>query len=144
MEPHDEILDVSRAAVRLGITPDGVRKRIQRGQLQAHKAGGVWRVILPAVPPSVETDTTGLVSRTVPDSTIAAFQQERERLLAIIEVQSRTIEELSRRVPELPAGQRSDLASVEARSGKPATETGEGSIMEPTPHVPTAATRRRS
>ena len=42
---HD-ILDISEAARRLGITPDAVRKRISRGGLEAHKRNGRWFVVL--------------------------------------------------------------------------------------------------
>jgi excisionase family DNA binding protein len=37
-------LSISEAAQRLGITTEGVRKRIQRGQLAAHKVDGRWFV----------------------------------------------------------------------------------------------------
>lgn len=108
MEQQDEILDVSRAAVRLGLSPDGVRKRIQRGTLRGQKVGGQWRVILPAVGSPVGSDTTASVSKTVSDSArdalIAHLQQENARLVGIIETQTRTIAELTHRVPELPAG----------------------------------------
>ena len=45
MDSETELLDVTAAAVRLGITPDAVRKRIRRRQLAAIKdADGQWRV----------------------------------------------------------------------------------------------------
>lgn len=37
-------LDVAEAAQRLGLTPRGVRKRIERGHLAAHKVGASWAV----------------------------------------------------------------------------------------------------
>jgi len=105
MEPHDEILDVSAAAARLGISPDGVRKRIQRGTLRGQKVEGVWRVILPAVESPVGSDRTDRLSRTVSDSMIAQLLAERAQMLETISSQARTIEALSTRsVPELPAG----------------------------------------
>jgi len=101
MEAPDEILDVSRAAVRLGISPDGIRKRIQRGTLRGQKIGGTWQVILPAVGRGVGSDTPSSVRQTVSsaqrDETIA-------RLLGIIDRQAATIGELTRRIPELAAG----------------------------------------
>jgi hypothetical protein len=39
-------VDVATAAVRLGITPDGIRKRIKRGQLVAYQADGRTWVVL--------------------------------------------------------------------------------------------------
>ncbi len=41
-----QTLDITTAAFRLGISPDGVRKRISRGSLQGYKAAGQWHVIL--------------------------------------------------------------------------------------------------
>jgi hypothetical protein len=102
MEAPDEILDVSRAAARLGISPDGIRKRIQRGTLRGQKIGGTWQVILPAVGRGVGSDTPSSVGQTVSsaqrDETIA-------RLLGIIDRQAATIGELTRRLPELRAGE---------------------------------------
>jgi hypothetical protein len=63
MEQQDEMLDVSHAAVGLGLSSDNVRKRIQRGTLR-----GQWRVILPVVDAGVGSDTTASVSKTVTDS----------------------------------------------------------------------------
>jgi excisionase family DNA binding protein len=39
---------VADAAVRLGITHDAVRKKLQRGTLPGEKVGSEWRVFLPA------------------------------------------------------------------------------------------------
>jgi hypothetical protein len=39
-------LEIPEAAIQLGITPDGVRKRIRRGQLAAVKQDGRWYVVL--------------------------------------------------------------------------------------------------
>jgi hypothetical protein len=45
LDSETELLDVTAAAVRLGITPDAVRKHIRRRQLAAIKdADGQWRV----------------------------------------------------------------------------------------------------
>jgi DNA-binding transcriptional MerR regulator len=41
-----ETLDLVTAARRLGLTTEGVRKRLIRGQLQGRKVGGKWTVIL--------------------------------------------------------------------------------------------------
>ena len=42
-----DTLSVSEAAKALGISPDAVRKRINRGTLQAVKIDDVWRITLP-------------------------------------------------------------------------------------------------
>ncbi len=41
-------LDLTEAAIRLGIGVDGVRRRLQRGSLQGLKEEGKWFVLLPA------------------------------------------------------------------------------------------------
>ncbi len=49
--PTDGLLSVgiSEAAKRLGISVEGVRKRIKRGQLRAYKQDGeTWRIVLPS------------------------------------------------------------------------------------------------
>jgi len=39
-------LDIDQTARQLGITPDGVRKRIVRGSLKATKVGSRWDIVL--------------------------------------------------------------------------------------------------
>src|SRR4051794_3552275 len=41
---------IQEAAQRLGITVEAVRKRARRGSLTAHKADGLWYIILPDEP----------------------------------------------------------------------------------------------
>src|SRR5215212_4818004 len=43
-----EKVDLTVAAIRLGIGVDGVRRRLQRGSLQGVKEDGKWFVLLPA------------------------------------------------------------------------------------------------
>jgi hypothetical protein len=50
-------LGIIEAAHTLGITPTALRKRIRRGSLEAHKVGGVWRVLLPTGTPAGEPAT---------------------------------------------------------------------------------------
>src|SRR5262245_37890944 len=45
-QPYDK-LDLTAAAVRLGIGVDGVRRRLQRGTLRGIKDEGKWFVLLP-------------------------------------------------------------------------------------------------
>lgn len=47
-------VDVAAAALRLGISPTAVRKRVRRGSLRAYKVSGEWRIVLPA--PGVPAD----------------------------------------------------------------------------------------
>ncbi len=48
MDLVQEKVDIKTAAQRLGITQEGVRKRIQRGLLKAEKLDNRWLVALPA------------------------------------------------------------------------------------------------
>ena len=48
MDLVQEKVDIKTAAQRLGITQEGVRKRIQRGLLKAEKIDNRWLVALPA------------------------------------------------------------------------------------------------
>lgn len=43
--PRDTIISVAEAAIRLGVTQDAVRKRLQRGSLPGIKTGQSWDVI---------------------------------------------------------------------------------------------------
>lgn len=47
-------MDIDQTARQLGISPDGVRKRIARGSLQAAKVAGRWDVVQ-----DTRQDTTG-------------------------------------------------------------------------------------
>jgi hypothetical protein len=94
--PDSEIVDIMEAAQRLGITYDGVRRRLKRGKLDGYLHDGKWRVILPAQaaghhrtngrttagpPPDAAPDT-------VPDSLIelvAHLRQENEFLRRQVE-----------------------------------------------------------
>lgn len=47
---QDNSLDILAAAARLGLSPETVRKRLQRGKLQGFKTpDGLWRVVLPSL-----------------------------------------------------------------------------------------------
>ena len=46
MDNGQELVDISTAAIRLGVTPEAVRKRIARGTLSATKQDGRWYVVL--------------------------------------------------------------------------------------------------
>lgn len=54
----DELVSVAEAAVRLGITPSGVRKRLERHTLEGRRDGGTWRVRLSGVTSGATRDTT--------------------------------------------------------------------------------------
>lgn len=47
LDGEREVLGLDEAAVRLGLSPKGVKKRIDRGELDGAKVQGEWRVFLP-------------------------------------------------------------------------------------------------
>lgn len=51
--PGTELVDLMEAAARLGITYDGVRRRLRRGRLHGIKRDGRWLVALPIAPPDI-------------------------------------------------------------------------------------------
>jgi hypothetical protein len=74
------------AAERLGLTPETVRKRLQRGSLAGYKRDGLWYVVLPDTRPALpghaaghEPDTGRTAADPVQDNATVATL---ERLLA--------------------------------------------------------------
>jgi hypothetical protein len=104
-------VDVSRAAVLLGISHEAVRKRIRRGSLRAYKRDGVWYVVLPAARDGGTSHSQDAARDAVPDSVpdggqdalIEQLRGEVAFLRSLTEHQAGVIAELSRRVPQLPA-----------------------------------------
>ena len=113
MTPQDSPhLSVKDAARRLGISPEAVRKRLDRGTLHGVKRGRVWLVSLSAedAPQDAVPDARGMPPDAAPDALVAHLQDEVAFLRG--ELESRT-EELRRKdhllaaalecIPELPA-----------------------------------------
>ena len=111
MEDQGDVLDVGQAASRLGISPDGVRKRIRRGSLKAHKVDGEWRVVLPdvlsvfpetpPVPPETVQDTARDAALTYLQREHERVVQDNERLIEATRTQAETIAEQTRTIAEL-------------------------------------------
>jgi len=115
MQDSDEVLTVPQAASRLGVSQDAIRKRIRRGALSAWKRDGEWVIPAETVVSPRHAIRPETVSLTVQDPTReVAFvyaERERERLaqdLTDARAENRRllgiIEDLARRLPELPAG----------------------------------------
>jgi hypothetical protein len=87
---HD-ILDISEAARRLGITPDAVRKRISRGGLEAHKRDGRWFVVL-----DIQDNESKTREETQPGHNYS--EDDKDRIIAILqeelEARRREVQEL--------------------------------------------------
>ena len=87
-ENQTDALDSTRASLVLGITEDGVRKRIAKGKLSGYKEHGRWYVYLPDSPQTRQTpaDTTP-DSQTENQTPILAEMRER---IASLESQLQT------------------------------------------------------
>ncbi len=97
MDPSRDHHTIAQAARRLGLTDDGVRKRIKRGQLGAYRVDGRTYVVLdgatappdsPNGPETVrhdnKTDTTALVARLEGEvAWLRAQLEHRDTLLAL-------------------------------------------------------------
>jgi hypothetical protein len=95
-----EEIPIAVAAEQLGVRTEALRKRIRRGTLSGRKIGTHWYVILPA---SGQTDV-----RTVPERQDESSGQDRDALIQQLRSENEflrgLVAELTRRVPELPAG----------------------------------------
>jgi len=119
-----EPVDVVTAARSLGVTPAAVRKRIRRGSLRAWKVDGVWRVVLPAGREPSYPTVTAPARDAGRDALIAQLQSENDFLRGLVA-------DLTRRLPELPAGPR-DMDRTPGTS--PERETG--SLPQSPPRPP--------
>ncbi len=117
-EDEGDVLDIGQAAVRLGISPDAVRKRIRRSRLRAYKVDGAWRVVLPSVS-SVPSAAANVSSRTddrtgldtARDAGFLRLLRENERLLTLTEDQAVTLREQAQTIE----AQRQTIAELTAR-----------------------------
>ena len=151
MSDTAERLSITEAARRLGLTDDGVRKRIKRGKLQAIRDED-GRISVVMASSDADTDTSETVSdasETVSDngSDSAILREIVDRQDAEIrflraELETRT-EELRRkdyiisglvqRIPELPAGASEHPESDENRRDEPSPRDYVYRIPEPAP-----------
>jgi len=120
--PDHDRTTIAEAAKRLGVSTDAVRKRLNRGQLDGEKVGGVWVVFLPAETSQTthgeyfdrnrpEADRTGPDAR---DRLIAALEDDvqflrrqvedaEQRHAAEVERRDVLLREALGRLPALPA-----------------------------------------
>lgn len=93
-------LSVAEAALRLGISKDALRRRIDRKSIKATKAGdGTWRIHLTEEPPPVDptTDSTpdDTLRATTPATALLAEKDARIALLTDqLTIKDRQIQEL--------------------------------------------------
>jgi hypothetical protein len=141
MPPHERqatdstpTVTVAEAARRLGLSPDAVRGRLQRGTLAGEKIAGVWHVAGAALPP--DTAPTGHPTGKRQDTT--GHRQDADRppdSALVVHLQSENAHlraELSARSQELAAERewgdvlmREALGRIEALTAGPVTDAGE-------------------
>ena len=59
MDTGQDMIDIGTAAVRMGVTPEAVRKRISRGTISATKQDGRWYIVQDAVQDASSTSGVG-------------------------------------------------------------------------------------
>ncbi len=65
MDTGQDMIDIGTAAVRMGVTPEAVRKRISRGTISATKQDGRWYIVQDAVQDASSTSGVGRPYRPV-------------------------------------------------------------------------------
>ena len=96
MDETGQRVEIGEAARRLGITTDGVRKRLKRGQLRGGKTGdGRWYVIFEAESTPVLDSESDLDNEPDPSSMIV------DRLLDKLDERDRQLDERDRRIETL-------------------------------------------
>ncbi len=125
---------VADAARRLGISPDAVRGRLQRGTLAGEKIAGVWHVAGAALPPDTaptgqqpvdQQATTGqqqATDRPADSALVDQLRTENEYLRAELSARSRELAAERERADVL---MREALGRIEALSAGETTNTAE-------------------
>ena len=95
-------LELTAAAIRLGIGVDGVRRRLQRGSIQGVKEDGKWFVLLPA---EQLQNAPGIDTEQLNQSAEQPLTIEGVRYISFLETQNeklwKELEERRREVSEL-------------------------------------------
>ena len=95
MDTGQDMIDIGTAAVRMGVTPEAVRKRISRGTISATKQDGRWYIVLDGVQAAVQDmSSTSGVGRPVQDTVRYTGQDVQDnrpdgRDLLLVELQDR-------------------------------------------------------
>ena len=95
---NKKAVDLDTAADKIGISPDAVRKRIERGTLEGYKDSGRWKVYLPDSEPDndrTKADNSGQL--------VQQLKSENEFLRQQLHQQSVIIYNLSESVKLLEA-----------------------------------------
>lgn len=103
-----QTVTLDKAAGILGISKDGIRKRIQRGTIEAVRdSAGRWKVVIENKPRTTKKDTVQDKSATVTD----ILQQQIDFLKQELERKDHIIMALTQKVPLLEAPKQGGLWS---------------------------------
>jgi type II secretory pathway component PulM len=120
-------LPVAEAAVRLGLSERGLRKRIAKGHVRARQTEAGWRVAVPEPRPGPVPEPGPERAGPGPDPPSALVDQLHSEIahlreeLAALHERLREAHLLLAQRPALPEGRGEDLASIDARSGEAET-----------------------
>lgn len=129
MQPNERGVPVSQAAAILGISVAAARKRVQRGSLRSYKVDGQWMVVLPSLTPlSQDVGMTVDVGHGYDAGRDQAIDDLRDRVRFL----EGLVNELMRRVPELPAGP-NPLAPFPQGKGMADNPSPQGEDLTPRP-----------
>ncbi len=132
--PDAAPLSLADAAVRLGISPDAARKRLERGTLRGEKRNGRWLVSLDSdAAASTRQDATPADNRTLDAGAVAELRallgeerQRADRYLEAATIWQGRARHLEERLTLLEAGERSpDDPSVPSQDPARASETAQ-------------------
>ena len=95
MDTGQDMIDIGTAAIRMGVTPEAVRKRISRGTIPATKQDGRWYIIQDGIQDDVQdASRTSYPGRPVQDTVRYTGQDVQDnrpdgRDVLVVEMQDR-------------------------------------------------------
>jgi len=121
MNSVQDTVDISTAAVRMGLTAEAVRKRIARGTLPATKQDGRWYVVLDGRDSLDSTSWTGRPTPDGLDGVQGAVQDGKDKLIEVLQAQvvsqGEQLDARAREVQELHVLLQQTQAALPAANG---------------------------
>jgi len=122
MNSVQDMVDISTAAVRMGLTSEAVRKRIARGTLPATKQDGRWYVVLDERDSLDPTSWTGHPTPDGLDGVQDAVQDGKDKLIEVLQAQvvsqGEQLDARAREVQELHVLLQQTQAALPAANGR--------------------------
>ena len=136
MDGGQERVDIAEAARRLGLTPDGVRKRVRRGTLpHVRQEGRIWVMLAADETPAETLSDTAKTGR---DGADAVAADELRARVASLETELARTHEALRRAQEAEGEQRRIIAGLMQRLPELAAPSPSSTapVESPTPAPP--------